>query len=64
MTEAEIILLMVKCVPVVLAVWVFMHLLCDEYLRALESRGLIRRRTPKAEPEKQATASDGEGGGG
>ena len=43
MTEAKIILLMVKCVPIILAVWIFCHLLCDEYLRALEIRGLIRR---------------------
>lgn len=46
MTEAEIILLMVKCVPIVLAGFIFCHLLCEEYLRALESRGLIRRRPP------------------
>jgi hypothetical protein len=24
-------------------VWIFCHRLCDEYLRALEIRGLIRR---------------------
>ena len=44
MTETEVLLLMVKSVPVVLAVWILMHLLCDEYLRALERYGLIRRR--------------------
>ena len=57
MTEAEIILLMVKTVPIVLAVWIFCHLLSDEYLRALEARGLIRRREPTPDVE---VAAEGE----
>jgi len=60
MTETELILLMVKCSAVLLAVWIFMHLLCEEYLRALEFRGLIApRSTPKrAEPENVEAAGD------
>ena len=54
MTEAQIILMMVKVLTVLVAVMIFVHFLCDEYLRALELRGLIRRRTPaksaQAEP--------------
>lgn len=59
MTEAEIILLMVKTVPVLLAVWIFCHLLSEEYLRALEARGLIRRRTPEA-PSDEGSSAEGE----
>ena len=61
MTETEIILFMVECVPIVLAVWILMHLLCEEYLRALEVRGLIPpKNTPeRSEPEATET-SDGE----
>ena len=56
MTEAEIILLMVKCVPVLLAVWIFMHLLCEEYLRALEARRLIRRAAPRVQTDDDGTS--------
>ena len=60
MTEAEIILLMVKTVPILLAVWIFSHLLCEEYLRALEARGLIRRRTPPAAADEGNSPEDEE----
>ncbi len=61
MTETEIILFMVKCVPIVLAVWILMHLLCEEYLRALEVRGLIPpRNTPKRSEPDAAEPGDGE----
>ena len=49
LTEAEIILMMVKALTVFVAVMIFIHFLCDEYLRALELRGLIRRRTKAKE---------------
>ena len=55
MTEKEIIVAMVKCLPILLAVWIFMYLLADEYLRALEARGLIRR--PKGQEQKPASAA-------
>ncbi|HUW56520.1 MAG TPA: hypothetical protein VMZ92_07785 [Planctomycetota bacterium] len=58
MTEAEIILLMVKTLPVLLAVWIFCHLLSDEYLRALEARGLIRRRKPTGTVETEAAEGE------
>ena len=59
MTETEIILFMVKCVPIVLAVWILMHLLCEEYLRALEVRGLIPpRNAPKRSEPAPSEAED------
>jgi len=58
MTETEIILLMVKCVPILLAVWIFMHLLCEEYLRALEFRGLIPPRRSEPAPTEKTDEGD------
>jgi hypothetical protein len=46
MTEAQILLLLVKCIPALLAVFVFLHLLCDEYARSLECLGVKRFRAP------------------
>ena len=64
MTETEIILLMVKCATILLTVWIFMHLLCEEYLRALEFRGLIPPRDSGKSSESAETESpDGEGVG-
>jgi len=54
MTEAEIILLMVKCIPILLAVFIFLHLLCDEYVRALERLGVLGRRTCDVRPQDRA----------
>ena len=59
MTETEIVLLMAKCVPVLLTVWIFVHLLCEEYLRALEARGLIRRVPPRVQTDDDATSPRG-----
>jgi len=42
MTEAEILLFLVKCVPALLAAFVFLHLLCDEYVRTLDCLGVKR----------------------
>ena len=50
MAEADILLLLVKGLAVLLAVGLFIRFLCDEYLRALEFRGLIRRRCPVIRP--------------
>ncbi|HUU43619.1 MAG TPA: hypothetical protein VMX57_07560, partial [Planctomycetota bacterium] len=58
--ETEIILLMVKCVPVLLAVWILAHLLCEEYLRALEFRGLIAPRNASKRTESTGVDSAGE----
>ena len=58
MTETEIILLMVKGVPILLAVWIFMHLLSEEYLRALEFRGLIPPRRSKPVPTEKTDEGD------
>jgi len=58
MTETEIILFMVKCVPIVLAVWILMHLLCEDYLRALEVRGLIPPRSTPKPPAPAPTEAD------
>jgi hypothetical protein len=46
MTEAEILLLLAKCVPALLAVFIFLHLLCDEYALSLECLGVKRLRAP------------------
>ena len=46
MTEAEILLLLMKCVPALLAVFIFLHLLCDEYALSLECLGVKRLRAP------------------
>ncbi len=58
MTDAEIVLFMVKSVPIVLAVWVFVHLLNDEYYRALESHGLVPPRSKNARPTPKAEADE------
>ena len=50
MTDPQILLLLVKCVPALLAVFIFLHLLCDEYVRTLECLGVVRRRLPGASP--------------
>jgi hypothetical protein len=57
MTHGEIILIIVKCIPVVLAVFIFLRLLADEYLRALEVRGLVRR-APDEKGAEGAAAKD------
>ena len=41
MSEVEILLIMVKALPVLLAVWIFMHLLLDDYKRAMDVREVI-----------------------
>ena len=41
MSEVEILFIMVKALPVLLAVWIFMHLLLDEHKRAMDAREVI-----------------------
>jgi hypothetical protein len=56
MTDPEIILLMVKCIPILLAVFIFLHLLCDEYVRALERLGVLGPRPSDGQSGKPAPA--------
>ena len=59
MTDAEIVLFMVKSVPIILAVWIFVHLLNDEYYRALESHGLVPPRSRLDGPKSKDEADEG-----
>jgi len=65
MSHGEMILTMIKCLPVVLAVFIFLRLVADEYLRALEVRGLVRRapeaEKPAAEPAPKPAAPAAKG---
>jgi hypothetical protein len=56
MAEVEIILLLVKGLAVLLAAGLFVRFLCDEYLRGLEFRGLIRRRAAAVKPERPGSS--------
>lgn len=61
MTDAEIVLFMVKSVPIILAVWIFVHLLNDEYYRALESHGLVPPRSTNARPRPKVEQDEDKG---
>ena len=56
MAQVEIILLLMKGLAVLLAAGLFVRFLCDEYLRALEFRGLIRRRVGAVKPARPGEA--------
>ena len=54
MDELGIICSAVKYLPTVIVVGVLLHLLVDEYVRQMELRGLIRRRTVEPPAPKSA----------
>lgn len=60
MSEVEILICMVKALPILLAVWIFMHLLLDEYKRAMEVRDEIFKQVRQeiAENERRKRAAD------
>ena len=60
MSEVEILICMVKALPVLLAVWILMHLLLDEYTRAMDVRDEVFKqvRTEIFENERRRHAAE------